>query len=68
MNPQKNLIAKCGRASGKLTTSQLAMIDRINAELEAEDPEPETYAPNLNVSSLAMHIRIINFNLWKVSK
>lgn len=55
-----------GRASGKLSAAQRAYIDRINAEMDAEDPEPESYAPNLNLSSLAMHIRVINFSLWKM--
>lgn len=57
----KKKFAKLG-----LSAQQKAMIDSINAEMDAADPEPESYAPNLNISPLAMHIRVINFSLWSM--
>ncbi|ATW57862.1 hypothetical protein CNR33_00016 [Pseudomonas phage tabernarius] len=57
----KKKFAKMG-----LSEQQKAMIDSINAEMDAADPEPESYAPNLNISPLAMHIRVINFSLWSM--
>lgn len=49
-----------------LSEQQRLMIEAVNREMDEADPEPDTYAPNLNVSPLALHIRVINYSLWSM--